>query len=154
MFPVRNLKKGQSLECNCEIYKFLRNSLFEEDNDNPELDPETSCMQCRFFKDHLMDAYSKIISSDSNLPQPLEVVRNSLGTMGNTILLLGEPVKTGSTKFSVNGNDTLGIVTRNFLSGKCYIKCDNGMCGAANINKKCMPKSAVLGETLKMCCHL
>ena len=28
------------------------------------------------------------------------------------------------------------------------------MCGAANINKNCMPKSAVLGQTLKMCCHL
>ena len=28
------------------------------------------------------------------------------------------------------------------------------MCGAANINKKHMLKSAVLGQMLKMCCHL
>ena len=82
------------------------------------------------------------------------MVKNSLGTMGVPILLLGEAVKTGSTKFSVNGNDTLAIVTLNFLSGKCYIKCHSGMCGAGKINKKCMPKSAVLGQSDKMCCHL
>ena len=82
------------------------------------------------------------------------MAKNSLGTMGIPILLLGEPVKTGSTKFSVNGNDTLAIVTLNFLSGKCYIKCHSGMCGAGKINKKHMPKSAVLGESNRMCCHL
>ena len=145
---------GPIIKCNCEIYKFLRNSLFEEDKENPELDPNTSCMHCRFFNEHLMDAYAKIISSNSNLPQPLEMAKNSLGTMGVPILLLREPVKTGSTKFSVNGNDTLAIVTLNFLSGKCYIKCHSGMCGAGKINKKCVPKSAVLGESNKMCCHL
>ena len=82
------------------------------------------------------------------------MVKNSLGTMSVPILLVGEPVKTGSTKFSVNGNDTLAIVTLNFLSRKCYIKCHSGMCGAGKINKKCMPKSAVLGQSNKMCCHL
>ena len=59
---------GLIIKCNCEIYKFLRNSLFKEDKENPELDPNTSCMHCRFFNEHLMDAYAKIISSDSNLP--------------------------------------------------------------------------------------
>ena len=145
---------GPIIKCNCEIYKFLRNSLFEEDKENPELDPNTSCMHCRFFNEHLMDVYAKIISSNSNLLRPLEMAKNSLGTMGVPILLLGEPVKTGSTKSSVNGNDTLEIVTLNFLSGKCYIKCHSGMCGAGKINKKYMPKSAVLGESNKMCCHL
>ena len=145
---------GPIIKCNCEIYKFLRNSLFEEDKENPELDPKTSCMHCRFFNEHLMDAYAKIISLNSNLPRPLEMVKNSLGTMGVPILLLGEAVKTGSTKFSVNGNDTLAIVTLNFLSGKCYIKCHSGMCGAGKVNKKHMPKSAVLGQSDKMCCHL
>ena len=32
-------EEGPIIKCNCEIYKFLRNSLQEEDNDNPELDP-------------------------------------------------------------------------------------------------------------------
>ena len=145
---------GPVIKCNCEIYKFLQNSLFEEDKENSEFDPKTSCMHCRFFNEHLMDAYAKIISSNSNLPRPLEMVQNSLGTMGVPILLVGEPEKSGSTKFSVNGNDTLAIVTLNFLSGKCYIKCHSGMCGAGKINKKRMPKSAVLGYTNKMCSHL
>ena len=145
---------GPIIKCNCEIYKFLQNSLFEEDKENSELDPKTSCMHCRFFNEHLMDAYAKIISSNSNLPRPLEMVKNSLGTMGVPILLVGEPVKTGSTKFSVNGNDTLAIATLNFLSGKCYIKCHSGMCGAGKINKKRMPKSAVLGYMNKTCSHL
>ena len=68
-------EEGSIIKCNCEIYKFLRNFLFEEDIDNPELDPDTSCMHCRFFKEHLTDAYSKIISSNSNLPRPLEIVK-------------------------------------------------------------------------------
>ena len=72
-------------------------TLFEEDKENSELDPKTSCMHCRFFNEHLMDAYAKIISSNSNLPRPLEMVKNSLGTMGVPILLVVEPVKTGST---------------------------------------------------------
>ena len=75
MYPVKNLKDGPVIKCNCEIYKFLQNSLFEEDKENSELDPKTSCMHCRFFNEHLMDAYAKIISSNSNLPRPLEMVQ-------------------------------------------------------------------------------
>ena len=67
--------------------------------------------------------------------------------MNVPIILLGEPFKTGATKFSVNGNDNLAINTLIFAS-------HSGMCGAASINKKHMPKSAVIGQSLKMCCYL
>ena len=147
-------EEGTVIKCNCEIYKFLRNSLSEEDKENPDLDPNTSCMHCRFFQEHLIDAYAKIISSNANLPRPLDIVKNSLGAMNQPIVLLGNAVKTGSTKFSVNGEDTLSLVTLNFVSGQCYIKCHNGMCGAANANRRRMPKSAVLGKGDNMCCHL
>ena len=147
-------EEGPVIKCNCEIYKFLRNSLDEEDRNKPELDPETSCMHCRFFNEHLIDAYAKIISSNTNITRPLQMVQKSLRNMNDPIILLGEALNTGATKFSVNGNQDLSIVTLNFLSGKCYIKCHGGMCGAANINKKRMPKCGVLAQTLKLCSHL
>lgn len=143
-------EEGIVIKCNCEIYNFLQASL----DDIDELDPETSCMHCRFFQEHLMDAYAKIISSNANLTRPLQIVHNSLGSMNDPVILLGEAVKSGATKFSVTGNDYITIVSLNFVSGKCFIKCHGGMCGAANINKKRMPKSAVLGDNLKMCSHL
>ena len=69
--------------------------------------------------------------------------------------LLVEPVKSGSTKFSVIGNDHFSNCSPSIsFSGKCYIKCHSGMCGAGKINKKWMPKSALLGYTIKMCSHL
>ena len=106
MFPVRSLKKVQIIKCNCEIYKFLRNSLQEEDNDNPELDPATSCMHCRFFHDHLMDAYAKIISIQFKLAATIGHGKKLTWNNVFTYYTTWRTCQTGATKFSVNGNDT------------------------------------------------
>ena len=79
-----------------------------------------------------MDACTEMISLSSNLTRPLQMVQQSLGIMNNPVVLLGEPVKTGATNFSVNANDNLSIVTLSLVSGPCYIKCHGGMCGATN----------------------
>ena len=72
--------------------------------------------------------------------------------MNDPIILLGDVVHTGTTKYS--GNDYFPLVTVNFAAGICYIQCHSGFCAAANMNKKRMPRSAKLNEAQKLCSHL
>ena len=74
--------------------------------------------------------------------------------MNDPILLLGNVLCTGTTKYSVKGDDYFSLVTVNFAGGICYIKCHSGFCAAANMNKKRMPRSAKLNESAKLCSHL
>ena len=74
--------------------------------------------------------------------------------MNDPIILLVDVLRTGTTKYSVKGNDYFSLVTVNFAAGICYIKCHSGFCAAANINKKRMPRSAKLNEFVKLCSHL
>ena len=74
--------------------------------------------------------------------------------MNDPVLLLGDVLRTGTTKYSVKGDDYFSLVTVNFAGGICYIKCHSGFCAAANMNKKRMPRSAKLNESAKLCSHL
>ena len=74
--------------------------------------------------------------------------------MNDPVILLGDVLRTGTTKYSVKGNDYFSLITVNFAAGICYIKCHSGFCAAANINKKRMPQSAKLNESVKLCSHL
>ena len=56
--------------------------------------------------------------------------------MNDPVLLLGDVLRTGTTKYSVKGDDYFSLVTVNFAGGICYIKCHSGFCAAANMNKK------------------
>ena len=53
------------IRCTCEVYNFLQNI---EPDDNLELSHTTSCMHCRFFNDHLLNAYEVISEGHSHLP--------------------------------------------------------------------------------------
>ena len=74
--------------------------------------------------------------------------------MNDPIVLLGDVLRTGTMKYSVKGNDYFSLVTINFAAGTCYIQCHSGFCAAANMNKKQMPRSAKLNESVKLCSHL
>ena len=39
--------------CTCEIYNFIQNVEIEQET---EISPDTSCMHCRFFSEHLLNA--------------------------------------------------------------------------------------------------
>ena len=82
------------------------------------------------------------------------MVKSSIQFMNNPVLLLGDVLHTGTTKYSVKGDDYFSLVTVNFAGGICYIKCHSGFCAAANMNKKRMPQSAKLNESAKLCSHL
>ena len=82
------------------------------------------------------------------------MVRLSIQFMNDPVLLLGDVLCTGTTKYSVKGDDYFSLVTVNFAGSICYIKCHSGFCAAANMNKKRMPRSAKLNESAKLCSHL
>ena len=147
-------EEGPVIKCNCEIYKFLQHSLDEEDKQNGDLDPDSSCMHCRFFKEHLLGAYELISEGTAPISRPLQIVQNSIQCMNDPVLLLGDAYRNGTTKFSVNGNDHFGLVTVTFHMGSCFIKCHAGMCAATYINKTRMPKSTSLNQKSSLCAHL
>ena len=139
------------IRCSCQIYHFLQNV---EIGHESEISPETSCMHCRFYNDHLIDAYDVINQGSSNINRPLQMVKSSIEYMNDPVLLLGDILPLSTTKYSVKGDDYFSIVTINFHGGTCYIKCHSGFCLAANINKKRIPRSGKLSDTAKLCSHL
>ena len=72
------------------------------------------------------------------------MVKSSIEFMNDPVLLLGDVLRTGTTKYSVKGDDYFSLVTVNFAGGICYIKCHSGFCAAANMNKK---KNASVSKT-------
>ena len=139
------------IRCTCEVYNFLQNI---DPDENLELSHTTSCMHCRFFNDHLRNAYEVISEGHSHLPRPLEIIKGSIQFMNDEVLLLGDILPSGTTKYSVNGNDTFSIINLNFTGGICYVKCNSGSCAGSNINKKKIPRKTSLSDTAKLCSHL
>ena len=111
------------IRCTCEVYNFLQNI---EPDDNLELSHTTSCMHCRFFNDHLLNAYEVISEGHPHLPRPLQIIKGSIQFMNDEVLLLGDINPSGTTKYSVNGKETFSIINLNFTGGICYVKCNSG----------------------------
>ena len=148
-------ESGPVIKCTCEIYKFLQHFANEQYiGDDQELDHETSCMHCHFFNEHLLNAYEKIAQGEHNNSCPLQIVNDSLQHMNTNVLLLGQPLQNGCTKFSVMGNNYFALVTLTFVHRQAYLKCHAGMCAASRVNKKRIPCTAVLSQIDKMCPHL
>ena len=124
------------IHCTCEIYNFIQNVEIEQET---TISPDTSCMHCRFFSEHLLNAYELINEGQANIPRPLQIVKSSIQFMNDPIILLGDVLHTGTMKYSVKGNDYFSLITVNFAAGICYIKYHSGFCAAANMNKKRMP---------------
>ena len=98
------------IRCSCQIYNFIQNVEIEEGS---EIAPETSCMHCRFFQEHLLNAYEVINRGCTNIARPLEMVRSSIEFMNDPVLLLADVLCTGTTKYSVKGDDYFSLVTVN-----------------------------------------
>ena len=52
------------IRCSCQIYNFIQNVEIE---DGSEIAPDTSCMHCRFFQEHLLNAYEVINQGCTNI---------------------------------------------------------------------------------------
>ena len=68
------------LICTCDIYKFIQSTAHQENVIWPVEDivPDASftCPHCRFFKDHLLNVYTTVLSQPvENLPPALAMVK-------------------------------------------------------------------------------
>ena len=121
------------IHCTCQIYNFIQNVEIEQET---AISPDTLCMHCQFYNEHLVNAYEVINQGHANIPRPLQMVKSLIQFMNDNIVLLGDVLRTGTMKYSVKGNDYFSLVTVNFAAGTCYIQCHSGFCAAANMNKK------------------
>ena len=74
------------------------------------------------------------------------MVCNTMHQMNAPLLLAGDVVPTGTTKFSIKGSDNCSILHVTFYQNKCFIKCPNGLCAVQLTNKKKFAKSISLQE--------
>ena len=149
----------QTITCTCNVYHFMERLLLRErlEEDDQELIPDatTSCLHCRLFKEELLNAYDRIsVLNEKDLNRALHTMKNSLQFINEPVQLLGSVVPSSATKFSVQAEDSVALVTVSFDIGRCYIKCHSGMCVATTLNKKRMPKSKKLSLSGDFCRHL
>ena len=95
------------IRCTCEIYNFIQIVEIEQET---EILPDTSCMYCRFFSEHLLNAYELINEGQANIPRSLQIVKSSIQFMNDPVVLLGDVLCTGTTEYSVKGNDYFSLV--------------------------------------------
>ena len=111
-------------------------------------------MHCRFYQDHLVDAYENICNSTTALTRPLAMVKESLQYMNQPIQLLGNVIDRGTTKFSVKGMDSYSIVHISFCVGKCMTTCQDGICSTLHKTHKKIPQRISISNKSKCCSHL
>ena len=74
--------------------------------------------------------------------------------MNNEVLLLGNVLPQGSTKFSVKGKQGYAVVHISFPPNTCDANCTNGMCCANMKNKKKIPKKLPVQQVPYLCEHI
>ena len=97
----------------------------EEDEEDESLLETFSCMHACFYREHLV----------TNLSRHLQMVCNTMHQINVPLLLAGDVLPTGTTKFLVKGSDNCSILHVTFYQSKCFIKCLNGLCAAQLTNK-------------------
>ena len=134
------------LRCTCDIYEFIQSTAHQENPIWPVEDivPHTSftCPHCQFYKDHLLNAYTTVLSQPiENLPPALAMVKKSLGYVNEPYVLMGNVHSNSTTRFSIKGfeEDTYSTVNVTFDYGKRVVTCTNGMCSVQMHNRKKFP---------------
>ena len=118
----------------------------EEGEENASLAETLTCMHARFYREHLVTAFEECLSPSGNLSRHLQMVCNIMHQMNIPLLLAGNVLPTGTTKFSGKGSDNCSILHVTFYESKCFIKCLNGLCAVQLTNKKKCAKSISLQE--------
>ena len=118
----------------------------EEDEDDQSLVETFSCTYACFYREHLVTAFEECLSPSQNLSRHLQMVHNTMHKMNVPLLLAGDILPTGTTKYSVKGSDNCSILHVTFYQSKCFIKCLNGLCAVQLTNKKKFAKSISLQQ--------
>ena len=150
------------LICTCDIYKFIQTTAHQENLIWPVedivADASFRCPHCRFFKDHLLNAYTTVLSQPfENLPPALAMVKKSLGYINEPYVLMGNVHSNSTTKFFIKGfeENTYSTVNVTFEYVKCVVTCTNGMClyKCTTTKSSQISKSHKSGITLPACVH-
>ena len=123
------------IRCSCTIYKMIQRSQkgktpvwpMEEDEEDESLVETFSCMHACFYREHLVTAFEECLSPSQKLSRHLQMEHNTMHNMNVPLLLAGDVLPTGTTKFSVRGSDKCSILHVTFYQSKCFIKCLNGL---------------------------
>ena len=151
------------MRCTCKIYNLLQKTILHKLPLQPGVDGEdflaesNTCMHCRFFKSNLRTCVVSIGESDRaglTLSLLQKKVKQSLPGVNDPVLLLGDVMSHGSTKFSIQGDTDFAIVSISFRLGMCFARCLNGVCSAQARNKKRVPKVIPLDQQHHHCSHL
>ena len=146
------------VHCTCETYNMIQKALVQKYHLLPGsdslLDVSNTCMHSRFYKEHLLSFWD-LVGSTATLNQVHGKVQFSLDDMDPEVLLLGQVIPAGVTKFSVRGEgESFSQVTISFRMGQCWARCWLGVCSAQARNKKKIPKTIPLQNTSELCTHL
>ena len=121
------------IRCICNIYNLIQRAAHQESHilsgEDVVLDENLTCMLCRFFREHLIDAYTTVTTQASTqFTRPLFMVHESLQHMNSPIQLVGNVIPGGTTRFSAKGKEGLSI-------GNVRILCTDGHCSINFKNK-------------------
>ena len=146
------------MKCTCMSYDLLQKAALNQISLPPGqegfLEQNITCMHCRFFRENLLDCFDVLGERDACLSLIDKKIEDSLQSMDEPVVLLGDVLPHLTTKFSVKGEDQYSVVTISFSQGLCFAKCLQSSCAAHFRNKKKFPKTVSLEKQDQMCPHL
>ena len=114
--------------CICKIFDFIHQTTHQHNPiwclEGTIPDISFTCLHCRFFKDYLINMYTKVLSQPiETLPPALSMVKRSLQFINEPNVLMGNVHSTSTTKFSVKGleHNIYSSVHITFEYGKCVV---------------------------------
>ena len=156
----KNIENGQNflIQCTCPIYNTIKCAGLAKidlaEDEEAVLDESLTCMHCRFYREHL-DQYRHNLHHLTSTDHISQQIKDSLTNLNNPVVLLGTPISTGTSKFSVITDQSMAIVHINFKDEKsCFANCQNGECTSQFLNKNKIPKCCTLQDHDKVCIHL
>ena len=147
------------IQCTCEIYNLFQRAAHQETQILPGEDivpdENMTCMHCRFFREHLLNAYATVKSQPTTeFTRAHFMVHQSLQHMNTPVQLVGNVIPGGTTRFSSKGKEGLSIVHISFYQGNAQILCTDGHCSINFKNKKNITRRDPDHQYTHMCSHL
>ena len=94
------------IECTCTIYNTIKCAglskieLAEDEEAVLDVDDSLTCMHCRFYREHLHQ-YRHNLHHLISTNAISEKIKHSLTNVNNPVVVLGTPISTATSKFSV-----------------------------------------------------
>ena len=146
-------------QCTCDIYNLIQRAVHQESHillgEDVVLDENLTCMHCRFFREHLLDAYTTVTTqATTQFTRPLFMVHESLQHMNSPVQLVGNVIPGGTTRFSAKGKEGLSIVHISFYQENAEILCTDGHCSINFKNKKIITRRYLDHQYTHVCSYL